>query len=114
MDTGLLIARLVFGLLMTAHGAQKLFGWFGGYGLAGTAGLLDALGFRPGRVFATTAALPEFGGGLLIALGLFGAVGPALMVAVMIVGAGSVHLKAGNFAIADGIELPLLYVPAGA
>src|SRR5712691_4138327 len=109
MDTGLLIARLVFGLLMTAHGAQKLFGWFGGYGLAGTAGFLDALGFRPGRIFATTAALSEFGGGLLIVLGLLGPVGPALMLSVMIVAAVSVHLKNGVFATANGIEVTLLY-----
>ena len=55
MDTGLLIARVVFGLLMAAHGAQKLFGWFGGYGLAGTGGFFEQLGFRPGRLFAAAA-----------------------------------------------------------
>ena len=53
MDAGLLIARLVFGLLMAAHGAQKLFGWFGGYGLAAVGGMFESLGFRPGRLFAT-------------------------------------------------------------
>ena len=113
-DAGLIIARLVFGLLMAAHGAQKLFGWFGGHGLAGTAGFLDALGFRPGRVFAVTASLSEFAGGLLIAIGLFGPVGPALMVSVMIVAAVSVHLKNGLFAMSNGIELALLYGTAGA
>jgi putative oxidoreductase len=114
IDAGLIIARLVFGLLMAAHGAQKLFGWFGGHGLAGTAGFFDALGFRPGRVFASTASLAEFAGGLLIALGLFGPVGPALMLAVMIVAAVSVHLRNGLFAMSNGIELPLLYGAAGA
>ena len=54
MDTGLLIARLVFGLVMAAHGTQKLFGWFGGYGLAGTGGFFEQLGFRPGRFFVAT------------------------------------------------------------
>ena len=49
MDAGLLLARMVFGLLMAAHGTQKLFGWFGGHGLAGTGGFLESLGFRPGR-----------------------------------------------------------------
>src|ERR1700730_16258910 len=102
IDAGLIIARLVFGLLMAAHGAQKLFGWFGGHGLAGTAGFFDALGFRPGRVFASTASLAEFAGGLLIALGLFGPVGPALMLAVMIVAAVSVHLRNGLFAMSNG------------
>jgi putative oxidoreductase len=114
MGQGLVIARLVFGPLMAAHGAQKLFGWFGGHGLAGTAGFLEVLGFRPGRVFATTASLAEFASGLLIALGLFGPVGPALMLSVMIVAAVSVHLKNGLFAMSNGIELPLLYGAAGA
>ena len=114
MDQGLLIVRLVFGLLMAAHGAQKLFGWFGGHGLAGTAGFLEMLGFRPGRVFATTAALTEFASGLLVAFGLLGPVGPALMLSVMIVAAVSVHLKNGLFAMSNGIELPLVYGAAAA
>ena len=84
MHTGLLIARLVFGLLMAAHGAQKLFGWFGGYGLNGTGGFMEKLGFRPGRLFAAAAGFSEFAGGLLVALGLFGPVGPALFLSVMI------------------------------
>ena len=50
MDTGLLIARLVFGLLMAVHGSQKLFGWFGGPGMSGTEAFLEGLGFRPGRL----------------------------------------------------------------
>jgi putative oxidoreductase len=52
MDAGLFVGRVVLGLLMAGHGAQKLFGWFGGYGLNGTGGFLESLGFRPGRVFA--------------------------------------------------------------
>jgi putative oxidoreductase len=114
MDQGLIIVRLVFGLLIAAHGAQKFFGWFGGHGLAGTAGFLETLGFRPGRLFATTASLAEIVSGLLIALGLFGPVGPALMLSVMIVAAVSVHLKNGLFAMAGGIELALLYGAAAA
>ena len=57
MDAGLLLARMVLGLLMAAHGAQKLFGWFGGYGLAGTGGFFESLGFRPGRFFAAAAGV---------------------------------------------------------
>ena len=60
MDAGLLLARMVLGLLMAAHGAQKLFGWFGGYGLAGTGGFFESLGFRPGRFFAAAAGFTEF------------------------------------------------------
>jgi len=109
MDAGLLIARVVFGLLMAAHGTQKLFGWFGGYGLAGTAGFFEQLGFRPGKVFAGAAAGTELVAGLLVAAGLLGPLGPALIVSVMIVAAVTVHWKGGVFAQNNGIEVPLLY-----
>ena len=114
MDAGILVARVVFGLLMAAHGTQKLFGWFGGYGLAGTAGYFEALGFRPGRLFAATAAGTEIAAGLLVALGLLGPVGPALFVSLMIVAAVTVHWQHGLFAQNNGIEMPLLYGVAGA
>lgn len=113
MDTGLLIARVVLGLLMAAHGAQKLFGWFGGYGLAGTGGFFEQLGFRPGRFFAATAGTTEVVGGLLVAAGLLGPLGPALIVSVMVVAIATVHWPHGLFAQNNGIETPLLYA-AGA
>ena len=109
---GLLLARLVFGLVMAAHGAQKLFGWFGGYGIAGTAGYLESIGFRPGRLFAIAAGVAEFAGGALIASGFLGPIGPALVLSAMIVAAVSVHLKNGLFAQNGGIELALLYAAA--
>jgi putative oxidoreductase len=112
MHEGLLLARLVFGVVMAAHGAQKLFGWFGGYGIAGTGGFFESIGFRPGRLFAFAAGSGEFAGGLLIALGFLGPIGPALMLSVMIVAAVSMHLKGGLFAQNNGIELPLLYSAA--
>jgi putative oxidoreductase len=114
MDAGLLVARLVLGLLMAAHGAQKLFGWFGGHGLAGTAGYMEQLGFRPGRRFAAAAAMTEVASGLLVALGFLGPVGPALMLSVMIVAAVSVHWEHGVFAMTNGIEVPLLYAAGAA
>ncbi len=67
------------------------------------------LGFRPGRLFATAAAVGELASGVLVALGLGGPIGPALMLAVMIVAAISVHWNHGLFATSNGIELPLLY-----
>jgi putative oxidoreductase len=109
MDVGLLVVRVVVGLLMAAHGAQKLFGWFGGYGLAGTGGSFESLGFRPGRLFAGAAGLGEFGGGLLLALGLLGPFGPAVLLSVMIVAAVTVHWRNGLFAVSNGIELTLVY-----
>jgi putative oxidoreductase len=111
MNIGLLVARLVFGITMSAHGAQKLFGWFGGYGISGTGQFFESMGFRPGRVLAVAAGLGEVAGGLLVALGLLGPVGPALMLSVMIV-ASNLHWKNGLFATANGIELPLLYSAA--
>jgi len=113
MDDGLLIVRLVFGLVMAAHGAQKLFGWFGGHGLAATAGFFDAVGFRPGRLMAFVAAFGEFASGLLVALGLLGPIGPALMLSVMIV-ASSMHWSKGLFVTSGGIEVPLLYAAVAA
>src|SRR5213596_712744 len=98
MNAGLLVGRIVLGLLMAGHGSQKLFGWFGGYGLTAVAGYFESLGFRPGRFFALTAALAEVTSGLLVALGLFGPIGPALMLSVMIVAAVSVHWEHGLFA----------------
>ena len=112
LNLGLLLIRVIFGLVMVAHGAQKLFGWFGGYGLAGTGGFFESLGFRPGKTFAAAAALSEFVGGWLFALGLFGPVGPALIVAVMLVASISVHLRNGFFAATNGVELPLLIATA--
>jgi len=109
MDAGLLVARVVFGGLMAAHGAQKYFGWFGGYGLNAVSGMFESLGFRPGRLFATAASIGEIVSGLLLAAGLLGPVGPALMLSVMIVAAVSVHWQHGLFAASNGVELPLLY-----
>ncbi len=112
MDAALLFVRLVVGLSLAAHGAQK-FGLLGGYGLAGTGGFLENLGFRPGRVFAFFAGLGEAGGGLLMALGLFGALGPATIVMVMLVAIFSVHLSKGFFITNGGWELNSAYI-AGA
>ena len=104
----LLIVRLIVGLGFIAHGAQKLFGWFGGYGLAGTGGFFESLGFKPGKLFAGAAGASELVGGLLIALGLGGPVGPMLIIATMVVAILVVHLPSGFFA-PNGFELPLLY-----
>jgi putative oxidoreductase len=109
VDTGLFLIRLAFGLVMAAHGSQKLFGWFGGYGLHAVAGMFESLGFRPGRAFAPLAATAELVGGLLIAAGAFGPIGPAAVLSVMIVAAVSVHWANGLFAAVNGIEVPLLY-----
>ena len=109
LDLGMFLIRVVLGLIFAAHGAQKLFGWFGGYGLAGTGGFMETLGFRPGKRFATMAALGEFTGGLLFALGFLGPVGPALMLSGMIVAMITVHRKNPFFVSTNGIEHPLMF-----
>src|SRR6476646_7094605 len=85
MDFGLLILRSAVGLTMFAHGAQKLFGWFGGYGLDGTGGFLEQLGFMPGRRHALRAGLVETGAGLFFALGFLTPFAAAGLVSVMLV-----------------------------
>lgn len=110
MDAALLFVRLVIGLAMAAHGVQKLFGWLGGYGLAGTGGFFEGLGFRPGRLFAFFAGLGEAGGGVLIVLGLGGALGPATIVMVMLVAIFAVHISKGFFITNGGWELNAVYI----
>jgi putative oxidoreductase len=110
---GLLVARVVIGTLMAAHGAQKLFGWFGGYGLNTTGEFMVHLGFPSGRAFAFAAGSGEFVSGLLVATGLLGPIGPALMISVMIVAMIKVHWNNGVFATKNGVELPLIYAVAG-
>ncbi len=108
MDIVLLVVRLI-GLGFAAHGAQKLFGWFGGHGLAGTGGFFESLGWKPGKLYAGAAGTGEFAGGLLLFLGFGGPIGPMLMIAVMVSAAIAVHAPAGWFA-PNGIETPVLYI----
>jgi len=108
LDLALLLVRLI-GLGFAAHGAQKLFGWFGGYGLAGTGSFFESIGMRPGRFFAAAAGTGEVVGGLLLAFGLFGPIGPMFVVAVMTTAILTVHLPHGFFGQNNGYELPLTY-----
>jgi|SRR5437016_2023041 len=112
MDVGLLILRLVVGLTLAAHGAQKLFGAFGGHGVAGTAGFLENLGFRPGTRHARLAGGTEFGGGLLLALGLLTPLAAAAFIGVLFVASVSVHARNGFFGTAGGFEYPFILAVA--
>jgi putative oxidoreductase len=109
---GLLILRLVVGLLFAAHGAQKLFGSFGGHGLAGTGQFFDSLGIRPGRRNALAAGLAELVGGGLLALGLFTPLATATLVAVMLVAVVTVHAPKGVWATNGGYEYNLVLATA--
>src|SRR2546427_2172882 len=113
MDAALLIARLIIGLGLAAHGMQKLLGWFSGYGLKGTAGFFESIGFRPGVLFALAAGLGEVAGGLLTAAGLFGPIGPRLIITLMGVAIVAVPLPNGVFSPTDGYEVGPLFAVLG-
>ncbi|MFE5398147.1 DoxX family protein [Streptomyces sp. NPDC056568] len=102
-DLGLLLLRLGTGGVLAAHGAQKLLGWFGGGGIAGTGEAMEAMGYAPGRASATAAGLAEAGGGTLLALGLATPAAGAAAAGAM-VGAAAVHAPNGFFAMAGGYE----------
>ena len=104
LDTGLLLLRLLVGLTMAAHGAQKMFGMFGGGGLHGTGSWLESIGFRPGRRQAMLAGGTELGGGLLLALGLITPLAAAIVIGVMIVAAVAGHGGKGFFITKGGWE----------
>ncbi len=106
-DLGVLLFRVGLGGTLAVHGAQKLFGWFGGHGIAGTAGGMEAMGFQPPKVSAVLAGLGEAGGGTLLALGLATPVAGAAAASTM-VAAGSVHKPAGFFAMEGGYEYNLI------
>ena len=99
-------ARAVLGGYLAAHGAQKLFGSFGGAGLDGTAEMFERLGLTPGRQMATLAGVSELTGGLLTATGVADPLGPIAVASTMAV-ATAVHRKGGPFATKGGYELPL-------
>ncbi len=108
MEIGTLLLRLAVGLTLAAHGAQKLFGWFGGPGLDAVGGFFEQLGFVPGRRNAWLAGAGEFFAGLMLAAGLLTPVAAAVILAVMFVAVFSVHLKNGFFATGGGYEYNLV------
>ncbi len=113
VDIGLLALRATTGGLLAGHGAQKLFGAFGGHGLEGTAGWLESLGLRPGKAWATLAGLSEFGGGALTALGLGGPLGPIALQGAMATAARKAHWNKPIWVTEGGAELPMLYSATG-
>jgi putative oxidoreductase len=109
-DLGLLAIRLTTGGLMAGHGAQKLFGSFGGHGIGGTAGFLESLGLKPGKQWAALAGAGEFGSGVLTALGLAHPIGPIAMYGPMIMAWATVHAGKPIWVTSGGAELPLVYL----
>lgn len=107
MSTGLLILRIVAGLLLATHGSQKLFGWFGGYGLKGTGEFMSSIGLEPGYAMALLAGSAEFFGGLALLLGLLVRPAASMLAVTMLVAIFSVHLGNGLFMSANGYEYAL-------
>ncbi|MBA1379355.1 DoxX family protein [Pseudomonas brassicacearum] len=104
---GLTVLRIVVGIIFAAHGSQKLFGLFGGYGLAGTAQWMESIGLAPGYLMATLAGGTEFFAGLALIIGLLvrpAALGLAILSVVAIF---SVHIGNGLFMANNGYEFAL-------
>ncbi|MCA3748821.1 MAG: DoxX family protein [Rubrobacter sp.] len=110
VDLALLVLRLVLGVIFVAHGAQKLFGSFGGPGLKGTAGFFEQLGIRPAYPMAVVVGAIEFFGGILAALGFLMPVVAVGLIAVMIGAILTVHLRHGFFAQSGGYEFNLALI----
>jgi putative oxidoreductase len=111
MDAALLILRLAVGLYVFGHGAQKMFGWFGGSGFTKTLnGMIAMMGFQPGRFWALMSGVSEMGGGLLLALGLLSPLGTFGVVAAMLTAIFAAHWRNGLWNAKRGIELPFTYL----
>jgi len=102
-----LALRLPVGIIFVAHGAQKLFGWFGGYGLAGTGQWMDSIGLHPGAVMALLAGGAEFFGGLALLAGFLVRPAAAAQAIAMLVAIFSVHISKGLFMANNGYEYAL-------
>ncbi|WP_455661325.1 DoxX family protein [Pradoshia sp.] len=107
-DMGILIVRLVVGGLFLAHGAQKLFGWFRGAGLVGTAGWFESIDIKPGFFMALMVGIIEFIGGLFLMIGLFTPFAAVLLAVTMICAIVKVHWQNGIWNTDNGYEYNLV------
>lgn len=112
LNLGLLILRLVVGLTIAAHGAQKLFGWFGGSGFGGTLKMQERMGLKPPALWASFVILGEFGAGLSLALGFLTPLGAAGMFGAMFMAIVKSHWKNGFWNSKRGFEFPLQLLAA--
>ncbi len=104
---GITILRIVAGITFAAHGSQKLFGWFGGYGLAGVAQWMESIGLAPGYLMALMAGSAEFFGGVALIIGLLVRPAAAVLAVTMLVAILTVHLANGFFMSNNGYEFAL-------
>ena len=113
IDVGVLILRLLVGLVVAAHGAQKLFGWFGGPGLKGFGGWMASIGLKPASLWALLGGLGEFGGGLLLALGFLTPLGSLGILGAMMMAIALAHWSKGFWGTKGGYEFPLVLLVTG-
>jgi putative oxidoreductase len=106
-DLGILILRVVTGSLLMGHGSQKLFGWFGGGGVKGTAVFMEKLGIAPSGLWAAAAGAAEFTGGLLTVLGFLHPIGSIVMTAPMSIALGTAHAGKPIWSSQGGGEYPV-------
>ena len=109
---GITLLRIVTGLTFAAHGAQKLFGWFGGYGLEGVAQWMESIGLAPGYLLALMAGSAEFFGGIALIIGLLARPAAAVLAVTMVVAIVTVHLANGFFMSNNGYEFGLALLAA--
>lgn len=111
-NLALLVIRAALGALMAGHGAQKLFGSFGGPGLEGTSGWMESIGLRPGKQWAILGGAFEFGGGLLTLLGFLNPLGPLGVIGSMAMATAKVHWDKPIWVTEGGAELPVTNMAA--
>lgn len=109
---GAFTLRIAVGVIFAAHGAQKLFGWFGGYGLDGTGQFFTSIGLQPGYLMALLAGAAEFFGGLALVFGLLVRPAAAVLAFTMLIAIFAVHFSKGFFASAGGYEYALALLAA--
>jgi putative oxidoreductase len=113
-DLVLLVLRVLVGLVVAAHGAQKLFGWFGGAGLKGFSGWMASMGLKPAPLWGALGGLGEFGGGLLLVLGLLNPLGSLGIVGAMAMAILLAHWSKGFWGTKGGYEFPLVLLVTSA
>ncbi len=107
-----LVLRVPVGVIFAVHGTQKLFGWFGGYGLEGTGQFFGSIGLNPGALMALLAGAVEFFGGLALVLGLLVRPAAAALAGAMLIAIFAVHAGKGFFADKGGYEYALALLAA--
>lgn len=110
INIGLLIIRVVIGVIFMGHGAQKLFGWFGGYGIKGTGSWFESIGIKPGTAMALLAGLTELIGGILFTMGLLTPLAGIMIAGTMVMAIAKVHAPNGLWSTENGYEYNLTVI----